>query len=211
MLRPILTAIVIATLTSPLVLAQAHQKHHLWVGLGAAQPREDLNQYFRDSFAWGLGYGYRPWKYLQFDGGMESAVGAGRVEDFFNSPAFGPLDINDYQFFFPFGARAVLPVAGGRAEFYGGGGGVYARYTELLRQPSEWIRVGCPVCGARDGWGSYAMAGGNIALDRNKMFRLGATVKVYRVSTEGDRVGDVPPISTTDRWINTYIYFSFSF
>jgi hypothetical protein len=191
--------------------AEPYQKHHFWLGLGAAQPRDQLNEYFRDTFAWGFGYGYRPLRYLQIDGGLESAIRAGRVDDFFDSPAFGPLRIRDFQYFVPFGARAVLPIAKGKAELYWGGGGAYVRYTEQLRQPSDWVRVGCPVCGARDGFGSYALAGGNIALDRNKTFRLGATVKVYRVTTEGRQVGAVPPIATTDRWVNSYLHFTISF
>jgi hypothetical protein len=161
--------------------------------------------------AWGFGYGYRPWRFLQIDGGFESAYKAARVDDFFNSPAFGPLQIRDFQFFVPFGARAVLPLANNRVELYGGGGGAYVRYSELLRQPSEWVSVGCPVCGARDGFGTYALAGGQVALDRGKHFRVGATVKVYRVDTEGEPIGQLPPFRSSDRWINTYFHFTFSF
>lgn len=211
MKRFTLLAILAAASTAPLAAAEPFQRHHVWAGLGAAQPREDLNSYFRDAFAWGMGYGYRPWNFLQIDGGFESAYMAARVEDYLNSPAYGPLRIRDFQYFVPFGARAILPLAKGRVELYGGGGGAYVRYTESLRQPSDWVNIGCPICGARDGFGTYALAGGQVALDRGKHFRLGATVKVYRVDTEGERVGQLPPLRTSDRWINSYFHFTFSF
>lgn len=210
MKREIWIALAAALLSGGLQAAEPFQKHHIWVGLGAAQPREDLNNYFRDAFAWGVGYGYRPWKFLQFDGGFESAYMAGRVEDYLET-GYGPLRIRDFQYFVPFGARAVLPLAQGRVELYGGGGGAYVRYTEALKQPSDWVNVGCPPCGARDGFGTYAMAGGQVALDRNRNFRVGATVKVYRVDTEGERVGQLPPFRSSDRWINSYFHFTFSF
>lgn len=201
--------ILLAFLAAPL-WAQ-HQKHHLWGGLGAAQPRGDLDPYFRDAFAWGLGYGYRPVKFFQVDAGLEGAYRAGRVEDFFDSPAFGPLQVRDFQFFVPFGGRLIAPFADGRFELFGGAGGAYVRYTEMLRQPSDFIQVGCPVCGARDGFGYYTLAGANVALDRNRTFKLGFTVKMYDASTDGRPVGQVPAVSTSDRWINSYLHFTFSF
>jgi hypothetical protein len=148
---------------------------------------------------------------LQLDIGLDSVYNAADVNDYFESPAFGPVRIRDFQFLFPYGARAVLPLADGRLELYGGGGGAYMRYTELLRQPSQFIRLDCPVCSARSGTGWYALTGASFAVDRAQHFRVGAIVRVFDGHTDGRQVGTLPPVRTNDRWMNVYGTFTFSF
>ncbi len=198
-----------------LVLGQGNwqrdfRKHHVTFGLGAAMPSGDLKAYYKNAFAWSLNYGFRPIKWLQADFGYDGAYNAADVNDYQDS-GFGPLRIADYQTFVPAGGRVVLPVARGRVEFYGGGGGVYARYAESLRQPDDYVRIGCPSCRARDGWGYYAMVGGSVALDYNQRFRLGVITRSFKVETAGAIVGVLPQTKTADRWINTYVTFTASF
>jgi len=188
-----------------------YQKHHVSAGLGFAMPGKDLETYYQDAFAWSISYGYRPLKYLQLDAGYDGAYNAARVDDYVVSPGFGYVHIRDYQTFVPLGARVVAPLAGGRLEFYGGGGGAYVRTGEYLRQPAEYVRLECPQCVARDGWGYYALLGVSVALDPAQHFRLGATTRVYRVDTSGPRVGTTPQVNTTDQWVNTYFGLTFSF
>ncbi len=187
-----------------------YRKHHVTVGLGAAIPGGDLKQNYQKAFAWSVAYGYRPIKWLQADFGYDGAYNAADVNDYQYS-GYGPLRITDYQTFLPVGGRVVLPVARGRVEFYGGGGGVYARYSESLRQPDEYTRLGCPSCKSRDGWGYYAMVGGSVAVDRGQRFRLGAATRMYQVDTAGATVGVLPSWKTADRWLNSYLTFTVSF
>ncbi|MCC7153882.1 MAG: hypothetical protein IT161_04850 [Bryobacterales bacterium] len=191
--------------------AQSFQRHHFTGGLGIAIPKDDLHAFYQNAFSWTFSYGYRPLRYLQLDAGMDSSYLAADVEDYYNSPAFGPIRIRDFQYFFPYGARAILPLAKGRFELYGGAGGAYLWYVESLRQPSYYYRVDCPVCNSRSGPGWYAMAGGDFALDQRGNFRLGAVTRMYRGHTEGRAVGTLPPVRTKDRWLNAYVTFTFAF
>ena len=185
-------------------------KHHFSGGLGIAMPGGDLKPYYKNAFAWSVAYGYRPVKWLQADIGYDGAYNAADVNAYQDS-GYGPLRITDYQTFLPMGGRVVLPLARGRVELYGGGGGAYVRYSESLKQPDEYIRIGCPSCQARDGWGYYAMVGGTVALDARQRFRLGVISRAYRAETMGAIVGTLPGSRTTDRWVNTYLTFSTSF
>lgn len=186
------------------------RKHQVTVGLGAAMPGGDLKPNYKDAFSWSVAYGYRPIKWFQADIGYDGAYNAADVNAY-QDTGYGPLRIRDFQTFIPMGGRAILPVLRGRVEFFGGGGGVYARYSESLKQPSDYLKIGCPSCQARDGWGYYALVGGSVALDSGKHFRLGVTSKAYRVETNGDIVGDLPSYRTSDRWMNTYLTFAVSF
>jgi len=187
------------------------QKHHIAVGMGFAVPGYDLKNYYQTAFAWTIGYGYRPIKYLQLDVGVDGSYNAANVNDYIYEPAFGSLRIRDFQTFVPMGGRVVAPLAGGRVELYGGGGGAYVRTGEFLRQPTDYYQLECPYCQSRDGWGYYALLGGSVALDRYQHFRLSAVTRVYRANTSGPLVGTTPAIQTWDQWVNTYFGLTFSF
>ncbi|WP_321475915.1 hypothetical protein [uncultured Paludibaculum sp.] len=186
------------------------QRNHVTAGIGAAVPGDDLKPYYKVAPTWSFNYGFRPVKYFQLDVGLDSAYNSADVNDYLDT-SYGPLRIRDFQFFVPMGGRVVAPLAKGRVEFYGGGGAAYARYTELLKQPSDYFQIGCPVCQARDGWGAYALLGGSVALDRSQHFRLGVLSRVYMVNTSGPTIGTTPSVKTSDRWVNTYATFTFSF
>jgi hypothetical protein len=192
-------------------LAQDFQKHHFNFGLGAGIPGDELSSYYDTSFSWAFGYGYRPVRYLQADIGLDTVYNAARVNEFLNNPQFGFVRIRDYEFMMPLGGRAVLPLADGKYNLYGGGGTAYLRYTERLRQPSQFFNIACPVCQARSGWGYYFLMGGDVALTAGGALRLGVTSRVYQATTDGPSVGEIPPVKTRDRWINTYVHISFSF
>jgi hypothetical protein len=186
------------------------QKNHFTAGLGVALPGGDLKPFYKSAFGWSVAYGYRPVKWLQADFGYDGAYNAADVNAY-QSSGYGPLRIADYQTFIPLGGRVVLPLAHGRVELYGGGGGAYARYSESLRQPDDYTRIGCPSCQARDGWGYYAMVGGSVALDAGQRLRLGVVTRAYRVETKGAIVGVLPSWRTDDRWLNTYLTLTASF
>jgi hypothetical protein len=192
--------------------AQEFGKHNFNVDLGAARPRGELRSLFSDSFLAGFGYGYRFHEFFQLDAGFDTVFGAAGVRDFL--PSFvGNLRIRDYQHFLPFGGRAILPLANDRVHIYGGGGGVYMRYTERIRQPlsESGFRFDCDVCSSRNGFGYYGQVGVDVALDRAQHFRIGVGSRVIRGESEGDPFGAVPARRTTDRWINLFGRFSVSF
>ncbi len=178
-----------------------YYRHQFQIAAGAGLPGSDLRPFFERSASLEILYGYRFHPNFQAELALDTIFGAGRVKDFLILEGFFPLRIRDYQFLLPFGGRAIWPLAGERLQVFGGGGGAYMRYTEMLRQPLSYYRIECPVCGARDGVGYYALAGGSVALDEAQHFRLAFTVKMYRGATEGEPVGALTISRTSDRWL----------
>lgn len=202
--------LLVAATAAPLA-AQWYPRHNFTFGAGGASPQDELADYgFHNRPGISMAYGYRFSRCLQVDGGLDMVFGAGGIRDYLETE-FGPLRIRDYQFFVPLGGRAILPVADGRVLLFGGGGAAWMKYSELLRQPSDYYHFECPVCSSRSGWGGYALAGVNYFLDSGKLFRVGATVKTYRGHTEGDPFAAVPGFKTNDRWINVLGEFGISF
>ncbi len=193
---------ILAALAAP-IAAQWYPRHNISFGVGGAQPKDDLANAFRSRPGISVNYGYRFMRNFQVDGGLDAVFGAGGVRDYQNTP-FGPLRIKDYQFFVPMGGRAILPVVDGRLLFFGGGGFAWMKYTELLRQPSDYYRFECPTCTSRSGWGNYALVGVSYFLDNSKLFRVGVNTKVYRGHTDGQPIAGVPGVRTRDRWVNIY-------
>jgi len=184
--------------------------HTVTFGAGAGLPRGELNGLFKDSGGISAGYGYRFSRYFQADTGLDVLFGAAGVREFLQT-GLGDLRIKDYEFLIPFGGRAILPLARGRLLISGGGGGAYLRYIERVNQPSYYFRVDCPICTSRSGWAYYGLVGTSVALDRLQHFRFGVTGKVYRGHTNGEPLGQTPPVETRDHWINVFGDLSFSF
>lgn len=182
---------------------EGYPRHNITFGAGGAAPRAALRDYFSSKPAITLSYGYRFLRNFQVEAGLDTVFGAAGVRDFYQSP-LGPLRIRDYQFLLPFGGRAILPLGTERLLLFGGAGGAYLRYSELIRQPSDYLRLDCPVCGSRSGWGYYTLAGAAIFVDRGRHFRTGVSTKVYRGHTEGDPLGAAPAARTRDRWLQVY-------
>jgi hypothetical protein len=211
-MRTLALAALIALLPSLSAAQTAFRRHYVTIGSGAGLPRADLSSVFSTSPGLNVGYGFRFHPWFQLDAGFETLFGAAGVRDFLPT-SFGNLRIRDYQHFVPMGGRVVVPLVDERLHLFAGGGGAYMRYTERIRQPftESGFRIDCDVCSARDGWGSYALLGGNVAVDRARHFRVGASAKVYRGHTEGDPLGAVPARRTTDRWVNVVGEFTASF
>ncbi len=200
----------LAALPDPAEAQSFYPKHNFNFGAGAARPRGALGGPFTDAPGISIGYGYRFARYFQADIGLDVLFGAGDVRDYLNT-ALGQVRIRDREYLLPVGGRAILPFAGGRVLLSGGGGGAYMRYSESVRQPSDYFRIDCPVCTARHGWGYYALVSTSFAIDHFQRFRVGITSKFYRGHTEGDPLGPVPGVRTKDHWINIFGEFGFSF
>jgi hypothetical protein len=187
-------------------------KYNISLGAGASIPQEDLNNGFTSAPNFTVGFGYRFARNFQVDTGFETVFGAADIRTFVRDNQLGLLEINDRQYFVPFGGRVILPFGdAGRYEVFGGGGGAYMRYSEVLRQPSDFFRVPCTVCSSRSGWGYYGLVGFRGALNRGRNFWLGMSSKVYRGRTDGQQLGDIPPVETKDRWTFVQAEFTFTF
>jgi hypothetical protein len=198
-------------LAAGLIPAQDWYPHNNFtVSGGFARPRGDIGGLFDDAPAFGFGYGYRFHPNFQVETGLDTAFGAAGVRDYLNTD-FGPRRIRDYQFFVPFGGRAIIPLAQERFWIAGGAGGAYLNYRERISQPSDYYRIDCYACSARSGWGYYGLVNVGTALDRGRHLRLGITAKMYRAHTEGEPLGNVPGLRTRDKWLMITGDFGFSF
>ncbi len=191
--------------------AQEHYpKNNFSIGAGFARPRGDIGSVLDDAPVLNVSYGYRFHRNFQADIGFDTAFGAAGVQDYLNT-GLGYSRIRDYQFFVPFGGRAILPLASGRVLLSGGLGGAFLRYAERIHQPSDYYQVDCPVCTARSGWGYYGLVDLSTFIDQGHHFRAGVTAKMYRGHTDGEPLGGIPPIRTQDRWLMIGGEFGFSF
>jgi hypothetical protein len=199
-------------LVASLLPAQEYRKHNVLLFGGAGVPGGDLTGITSTSAGLGLGYGYRFHEYFQAEAGYELLFGAARVRDFLPT-LYGNLRIRDYQHFLPYGGRVIVPIKGDKIQLFAGGGGVYMRYSERVRQPfaQQGFTFDCAVCSARDGNGYYGLVGGNMALDRAQHFRIGVTSRFIRGETSGEPIGSVPAQTTEDRWTNIFFTFTVSF
>jgi hypothetical protein len=198
-------------LISPLVLAaQDYPRHNFRFGAGAGVPRAQLASFFDPKFGFNVGYGYRFHPNFEADLGLDTVVGAAGVREFVSTQA-GFQRIRDFQFLVPLGGRVIIPLASRRLHLFAGGGGAYFRYLERISQPSDYYRIACPFCTARSGWGYYATAGFNVALDRYQRFRFGLAPRVYRGHTDGEPLGALPRFRSRDNWLNLMAEFQIDF
>ena len=158
-----------------------------------------------------VGFGYRPFKYFQGDAGLDAVFSAAGVHGF-QDTIIGRIKISDNEIMVPLGVRGILPI-GPRVELFGGGGAVYLHYGESVQVPGvgDDSSFHCQTCRSRGGWGSYAIAGVNVAVESSHRFWVGVQSRLIHGRTNGDPLGAVPPLETTDTWINTAAVFTFRF
>lgn len=202
--------LLLALVPVTLIGQEWYPRHNFSIGAGFARPRGDIGRALDDAPAFNVSYGYRFHRNFQADIGFDTAFGAAGINDFLDT-GLGYRRIRDYQFFVPFGGRAILPIANERFQISGGMGGAYLRYAERISQPSDYYRVDCPPCAARSGWGYYGLVNTSAFLDSGRHFRVGVTAKMYRAHTDGEPLGDVPPFRTKDRWLMIGGEFGISF
>ncbi len=200
-----------AMLAAPLVGQPFARQFSVSFGAGGAIPREDLASFMNTSGMLNIGFGYRPVKYFQADVGLIPVFHAANVRDF-QDTIIGRLKIRDNEFMVPIGARGILPI-GPRVEVFGGGGAAYLYYGESVEVPGAGSDSGfrCQVCRSRGGWGYYTAAGVNIAVERSHRFWIGVESRLIHGKTNGDPLGAVPPLETTDTWVNTSAVFTVRF
>jgi hypothetical protein len=182
------------------------------MGAGGAIPREDLASFMNTSPLLRVGFGYRPFRYLQADVGLDAIFHAAGVRGF-QDTIIGRIRIRDNEILVPLGGRAILPLPGQRIELFGGGGATYLHYGETVEVPGAGTDSGfrCQTCKSRGGWGSYATAGVNVAVEGSRRFWVGVETRLFHGKTNGDPLGAVPPLETQDTWINTAAVFTVRF
>ena len=202
-------------LTSGLGFAQDTDYHHNneFFGVGPAIPVGNSTNYLSTAPLIDFGYGYRFDRLFQADAGLQLAFGAANNQNA-EITDVGPVQGGDHEFMIPLGGRIYIPQPFKRFEVSAGGGAAYLRYSETGSSSSvgyPGYSVGCYSCTSRGGWGGYGLASVSYYLDSNHNFRVGTTAQFIAASTNGQAVGAVPALTTTDRWTNLLFEFGFSF
>ena len=198
--------------SSSLTFAQSGEDYHrnnITVGVGPAIPTGSSTNYFSAAPMVTIGYGYRFNRWFQADAGLQFAFGAAN-----NSNAeisdFGPVQGGDHEFMLPLGGRIFIPTPFKRFEVSAGAGTAYLHYSETVPQ-NGYYQNNCYSCTSRGGWGGYGLANISYFLDSNRNFRVGTTLQYIVAGTNGQAVGNVPGIHTTDHWLNLMFEFGLSF
>src|SRR5579862_8526661 len=192
--------------------AQDTDYHHnnFIVGVGPAIPVGSTTNYLNTAPLFNFGYGYRFSRLFQADAGLQIAFGAANNQNA-EITNFGPVQGGDHEFMVPLGGRVYIPQPFKRFELSAGGGAAYLHYSETVPSNGGVYSIGCYSCTSRGGWGGYGIANVSYFLDENRNFRVGTMLQFINASTNGQAVGNVPSIGTTDHWLNLSFEFGFSF
>jgi hypothetical protein len=184
-------------------------RNNIVAGIGPAIPIGSAGSYLGPAPLVKIGYGYRFNRYLQADVGLQMAFGAANNQNAVVTDV-GPVQGGDHEFMIPLGGRVIVPTPLKRIEVSLGGGAIYLHYSETA--PSNgYYSPSCYTCTSRGGWGGYGLGNVSYFLDENKNFRVGTTFQFVSASTNGQAVGNVPAIKTTDHWATLAFEFGLSF
>ena len=211
MIKTCQPAVLVFTLAAAISAQPLARQFSFNAGTGGAIPREDLTSFMTTSPLLTVGFGYRPFKYLQADVGLDAIFHAAGVRGF-EDTIIGRIRVRDNEILVPLGGRGILPL-GPRLELFGGGGAAYLHYGESVEVPGGGndSSFRCRTCRSRDGWGYYAIGGVKVAVERSHRFWVGVESRLVHGKTNGDPLGAVPPLETQDTWINTAAVFTFRF
>jgi hypothetical protein len=187
-----------------------YHRHNFTFGVGPAIPVGNSTTYLSTAPLIDFGYGYRFNRLFQADAGFQVAFGAANNQNA-ELTDFGPVQGGDHEFMIPLGGRVYIPQPFKRFEVSAGGGTAYLHYSETVSSGGSDVSIGCYSCTSRGGWGGYGLGNVSYFLDEAKNFRVGTTFQFIAASTNGDAVGNVPAIKTTDHWTNILFEFGFSF
>lgn len=198
-----------STFVSTLASAQDFHRNNISAGIGAAIPTGNATNYLSTAPLVSIGYGYRLNRFFQADAGFQVAFGAANNQNAVQTD-LGPVQGGDHEYMIPLGGRFIIPMPLKRFEVSAGGGAMYLHYSETA--PSNgYYSNNCYTCTSRGGWGGYGLANVSYFLDENHNFRVGTTLQYVSASTNGQAVGNVPALATTDHWMTLSFGFGLSF
>jgi hypothetical protein len=193
----------------PLFAQEELHHHNFIIGGGAAIPVGNTTNFLSTAPTFKVGYGYRFLRWFQADAGLQIAFGAANNQNAEVSD-FGPVQGGDHEFMLPLGGRFIAPVLFKKIEVSAGGGAAYLHYAETIPSGGD-VAIGCYSCTSRGGWGGYGLGNARYFLDENHNFSVGTTLQYITASTNGQAVGNVPSVRTTDHWVNLTFEFGLSF
>ena len=199
----------VAVLLARPAIGQEFHHSNIDIGVGFAAPVGSAGNYLTTAPLFDVNYGWRFNRVFQADAGLQIAFGAANNQNA-EATDVGLVQGGDHEYMVPVGGRIYLPLPWERVEVSVGAGAAYLHYSETA--PSNpYYSSYCYTCTSRDGWGGYGLASVRYYLDQNHTFSVGSTIQFIAGSTNGAPVGNIPPVSTTDHWLNAMFQFGVSF
>jgi hypothetical protein len=158
---------------SGFVQAQTVERNRITVGAGWARQIFVNTSYRQTAPVIGLSYGYRAFKFMEFQTGV--SVGLQPGEDVCSR--LGCYDPNDRYIWIPVGVRLIAPLIAKRVELSLGGGGLIQTYW--VSNPDNPYNIS-----TESSFGGYFSAGAAVALDRRHRFWFSATPRVLLANPE---------------------------
>jgi hypothetical protein len=150
----------------PACFAQTWLRHDFTASFRYEVKLGQNSYYLNNASGYGVGYAYRPVRWLALDIGMEQIprpVGHSVCCEYLDNA-------NDELFLVPFGARYVWERE--RIRFATGGGGAYLNHAIGHEYLPDLLT-------SASGWGVQGVGGANIAVGRSGRFRVGLTGRYY--------------------------------
>jgi hypothetical protein len=210
-LIPVLACICLAKFAS--AQADEFQRNHITVGTcpgtGPAIPLGNAANYVGAAPLLSVVTGYRFTRFLQADVGFHVAFGAAtnRTAEL---TGLGQVHGGNHDYMTPLGGRYVIPSPLKLMEFSAGRGGIYRHYSKTLPLDG-WYSSECCTCLSRGDWGSYGPRNASYFFGDGHNFHVGTTYEFVAASTDGQAVGYVPDVRTSDHWSNLFLEFGFRF
>jgi hypothetical protein len=157
---------------------------------------------FSSTPGFGFSFGYRPFRYLQVDGGGDFGGGVAGVERTITvvpvngSGSSSTRTVRDHLVVAPFGARFILPLMGDRLLFSVGGGG-----AAIADKESAGGNVTCTSCRSRTGFGSYGLAQAMWYGGTGKHLGVGFTARYLQARLSPGWLQNYPASGTRDRYL----------
>lgn len=147
----------------------------------------------------GVNFGARPARFVQFDFGLDASLGAFGSQGTINTTG-GSRSITDRELLVTMGPRFILPSDDDTALLSFGFGYAYTHYAEIAQARANETIVGFSG-GSRGGNGAYVFVQAEAAPSPTSPVTFGVRVGLVQSTTLGTRVGGLPGgVETTDRW-----------
>lgn len=169
-------------------------------GVGAAVPTGADKAYLNNAPIIALGYGYRFNRYFQAEGAFQMAFGAANNQNPEQSE-FGAVQGGDHEFMIPFTARFIVPLPLQKWQVSLGAGPAYLHYAETATGGTYYRFT----CTSRGGWGLQGSTKIRYLFGDDGTYFVGTNLQYISASVNGDAVGNIPAMKTTDRWTNALI------
>jgi hypothetical protein len=186
-----------------------YQQNHIAEVTGPAIPLGNAANYVSAAPLLSVATGYRFTRFLQADVAFHVPFRA-ETNRTAELTGLGQVHGGNRDYMIPLGGRYVIPSPFKLMEFSAGRGGIYRHYSETRPFDGCYSSECCTYL-SRGDWGNYGPRNASYFFGDGHNFHVGTTYEFVAPSTDGQAVGHVPDVRTSDHWSNLFLEFGFRF